>query len=403
MNGEYPGPTIRVPEGKYLAIKVINKMVEKNTIVHWHGMSQKGSYMYDGTMYLQCPIQPMHSFIYRFKAEPAGVHWYHAHYINQRYDGLIGALIVERSADELRVDYEKKIMENDGSSRTQDFTDFVENSKPIPMIIHEIGHLTSTANTLSNDYYSGFNGAVTVHGTKRLRKHDGQEINAALYDTTAINGRGRNPKYLNLNVITPYEVVAYKSEKLIGLINAGGDYGHEVSVEKHLLRVVECDGMKIKPIEVKFLHIFPGETFTVQLIPINSDIDVEHGEYFFRVETMAELTWGDVDTLLSKPVGMSREEELSWQSRFFKSIPGQEKTDLSAYAIISYSGDRTAEIVSREAPKHSVEKSQKLREISEKKIPPKCVFDVNLTYQQFLNCFIFQHDLTKFVCNADYL
>lgn len=44
VNGEYPGPTIRVPEGKLLAINVINEMVERNTIIHWHGMSQKGSY-----------------------------------------------------------------------------------------------------------------------------------------------------------------------------------------------------------------------------------------------------------------------------------------------------------------------------------------------------------------------
>ena len=107
------------------------------------------------------------------------------------------------------------------------------------MINHEIGHLTSTANTLVNDYYSGFNGAVTKHETGSYRKHDGQETGAAYYDTTAINGRGRNRKYLDKGIKTPYEVVKYNSGKLIGLINAGGDYGHEVSVEKHIARKIK--------------------------------------------------------------------------------------------------------------------------------------------------------------------
>ena len=63
-------------------------------------------------------------------------------------------------------------------------------------------------NTGSNDFYGGFNGGISVHETKRFRKHDGQELNAALYDTTAINGRGRNPKYFNSTKI-PYEIIKF--------------------------------------------------------------------------------------------------------------------------------------------------------------------------------------------------
>ena len=298
--------------------------------------------MYDGTHYLQCPIQPKHSFMYRFKAEPAGVHWYHAHYTTQRYDGLFGALIVERSEDELRVEFETKIMEN--SKINQDFAKFAENSKPIPMIIHEIGHLSS------GQFTHEFHHQIQVHHTERYRKHDGQQTGAAHFDTTAINGRGRNRKYLDNNVKTPYEIVSYGPGKLVGLINAGGDYGFEVSIEKHLMKVVETDGSKIKPVQVKFLHIFPGETYTVELLPIDDEVDVENGEFFFRVDTKAELTWGDLELFKNKPANLTDEEALAWQSNFYKKVPSQEKTDVSTYAIISYSGVVKPEIVSRDAP-----------------------------------------------------
>ena len=72
--------------------------------------------------------------------------------------------------------------------------------------------------------------------------------------------------------------------------------------------------------------------------------------FFFRVDTKAELTWGDLELFKNKPANLTDEEALAWQSNFYKKVPSQEKTDVSTYAIISYSGVVKPEIVSRDAP-----------------------------------------------------
>jgi FtsP/CotA-like multicopper oxidase with cupredoxin domain len=52
----------------------------------------------DGTPGLsQIPIEPEESFIYRFKASPAGTYWYHSHSRATLLDGLYGVLYI-RSA-----------------------------------------------------------------------------------------------------------------------------------------------------------------------------------------------------------------------------------------------------------------------------------------------------------------
>merc|ERR1712048_466810 len=124
--------------------------------MHVHGMRQKNTWYYDGTAYTQCPIVPGDSFTYRFKAEPAGVHWYHAHYAAQRKDGFIGAFIVER--DEMLA------------------------RKPNVVLMHEISEVSSSG-YITNEYYKAQNGATSANAVNtQFYKHDGQPINAAVYD-----------------------------------------------------------------------------------------------------------------------------------------------------------------------------------------------------------------------------
>jgi FtsP/CotA-like multicopper oxidase with cupredoxin domain len=47
-----------------------------NTTVHWHGLEMLGTPWSDGVPGLsQKPIEPGDSYIYRFKASPAGTYW----------------------------------------------------------------------------------------------------------------------------------------------------------------------------------------------------------------------------------------------------------------------------------------------------------------------------------------
>jgi FtsP/CotA-like multicopper oxidase with cupredoxin domain len=76
-NGEVPGPLIRWPEGKPIAIDVTNhsKLAE---IVHWHG--QWIPSVEDGAMEEGSPmIAPGATQRYSFEPRPAGFRWYHTH------------------------------------------------------------------------------------------------------------------------------------------------------------------------------------------------------------------------------------------------------------------------------------------------------------------------------------
>jgi FtsP/CotA-like multicopper oxidase with cupredoxin domain len=79
VNDSLPGPTIRAQEGDTVVVRLRNGLPEGTTI-HWHGMTQLGTWQMDGVANIsQEPIPPGQSFEYRFKSEPAGTHLWHSH------------------------------------------------------------------------------------------------------------------------------------------------------------------------------------------------------------------------------------------------------------------------------------------------------------------------------------
>ncbi|KXH68537.1 hypothetical protein CSAL01_02194 [Colletotrichum salicis] len=99
INGQFPGPAIICDEDDDIEITVHNKM-PFNTTIHWHGMMMQGTPWSDGSPGLsQKPIESGQSFIYRFKAFPAGTHWYHSHSRTTVLDGLYGPIFVRRKND----------------------------------------------------------------------------------------------------------------------------------------------------------------------------------------------------------------------------------------------------------------------------------------------------------------
>ncbi|KAI5056286.1 hypothetical protein GOP47_0028104 [Adiantum capillus-veneris] len=96
INGQSPGPTIRVREGDTIKVEVENLMPTEGVVIHWHGIHQRGSPWYDGTGAVsQCAIAPGETFVYKFLADKAGTYFYHGHLGLQRSAGFYGSLIVE--------------------------------------------------------------------------------------------------------------------------------------------------------------------------------------------------------------------------------------------------------------------------------------------------------------------
>jgi FtsP/CotA-like multicopper oxidase with cupredoxin domain len=98
-NGAVPGPLIRWPEGKPIAIDVTNHS-RLPEIVHWHG--QWIPSMEDGAMEEGSPmIAPGATLRYSFEPRPAGFRWYHTHSFAGHhldrglYTGQFGCFYVE--------------------------------------------------------------------------------------------------------------------------------------------------------------------------------------------------------------------------------------------------------------------------------------------------------------------
>jgi FtsP/CotA-like multicopper oxidase with cupredoxin domain len=101
-NGSIPGPALRLPAGKPVAINVINNSGYPN-LIHWHGLFVPPAQ--DGAVEEGSPIIPVdRSLLYSFTPEPNGTRWYHSHAMamtdlnRSTYTGEFGFLIVEPAA-----------------------------------------------------------------------------------------------------------------------------------------------------------------------------------------------------------------------------------------------------------------------------------------------------------------
>ena len=105
FNGGVPGPTIRAHEGEWLKVTLRNKTDLLHTI-HWHGLTVP--YSMDGVPYVtQPPVMPGAEYVYRFRAQPYGTHFYHCHWgtLLHMQSGMYGAFIVERDDDPIKKRY----------------------------------------------------------------------------------------------------------------------------------------------------------------------------------------------------------------------------------------------------------------------------------------------------------
>ena len=93
-NGSIPGPTLKVPEGAEVEVRILNDGDLADT-VHWHGLRLENRY--DGTHETQEPIPIGGTFTARLKFPDPGVYWYHPH-IREDYGqemGLYGNIVVD--------------------------------------------------------------------------------------------------------------------------------------------------------------------------------------------------------------------------------------------------------------------------------------------------------------------
>lgn len=67
INGHWPCPTIKATVGDQVVVNIHNKLENKTTSLHFHGIYHCGTNEIDGAgQVTQCPVPPGYSFTYSF-------------------------------------------------------------------------------------------------------------------------------------------------------------------------------------------------------------------------------------------------------------------------------------------------------------------------------------------------
>ncbi|XP_073023960.1 laccase-15-like [Primulina eburnea] len=218
VNGQFPGPTLKVHKGDTIVVDVYNRG-KYNITIHWHGVKQPRNPWTDGPEYVtQCPIQPGNKFSQRviFSTEE-GTLWWHAHSDWSRAT-VHGAIIV----------YPKR-----GTSYP-----FHRPVAEIPIILGE---------WWKKDIMKVYEEFVASGGQPR--------------DSDAYTLNGQPGDFYPCSKPGTFKVnVTYDNTYLLRIINSDMNEILFFGVAKHKLTVVGTDGSYTKPLTRDYIAISPGQT-----------------------------------------------------------------------------------------------------------------------------------------------
>ncbi|KAK9347640.1 Cupredoxin [Lipomyces starkeyi] len=234
VNRLFPGPTIRANKGDTLIVHVNNHLNE-STSLHFHGLHQRGTNSMDGVPGVtQCGIPPGKNLTYRIVLSQSGTFWWHSHSSTQRIDGMAGAMVVYDVGEEqyqLGRDYDDEVI----------------------VFLQDYYH--APGEDMFNWYLSrssaGFepvpdNGLVNGRAFRDVcsRTHE-------LYPCSSIEGVRS----------TQFKFVRGKKYRL-RVINAAAFAEITVSLDRHVLRVIEADSSETEPADIHFAPIAPGQRYS---------------------------------------------------------------------------------------------------------------------------------------------
>ncbi|CAD5218067.1 unnamed protein product [Bursaphelenchus xylophilus] len=296
LNGETPGPDIRVPLGGEVIMRVINRLDSEAITLHVHGMDKKNMWYTDGVAFVQqCPVTSGSSHSYRFIADTPGTMWYHGHLNNDRGDGLLGGFVVQTE--------DEKIKRIDGS--------FVEAEREYMMILQDWAELVSGETWEMHVHMTmkwvghGFDDEARQKCWAPKRTYDGSNIGGSIpLAAILVNNKGwynqediRNrPARLPL---TTYQIKRGEHQRY-RVVNGGVSQGLMVWCEGHQITVISADGVDVDPVVVDALMVFPGERYDIH---IQGLANPDRKKYRFIIDTIEYFNWdwtvGDIQVGLA--------------------------------------------------------------------------------------------------------
>ncbi|EDQ87819.1 uncharacterized protein MONBRDRAFT_26986 [Monosiga brevicollis MX1] len=96
------GPTLRFRRGDEVEIRIENRLSERVSGLHWHGIHQRFNAWVDGAIEItDCGIAAGHDARIRIRLNQTGTYWYHSHVGAQYSEGAYGALVIDPPLGEL--------------------------------------------------------------------------------------------------------------------------------------------------------------------------------------------------------------------------------------------------------------------------------------------------------------
>ncbi|WP_018674571.1 multicopper oxidase family protein [Riemerella columbina] len=249
VNGQIPMPTLTFTEGDIAEIVVHNQLKE-STSLHWHGLYVPNKE--DGVPYLtQMPIEPNHTFTYRFPITQNGTHWYHSHSGMQEQLGMYGSLILKKR-------------ESDPTFRKG-----IDDLPQVPIIlsewtdikpenVHRMLHNANDWGGIKKGSVQSYSEAIKAGHFKTKLENEwkrmlAMDVSDVYYDAFLINGL----KQSRLSHLKSGDKVRLR------IANAGASSYFWLTYAGGKITVVANDGNDVEPIDVDRLIIGVSETYDI--------------------------------------------------------------------------------------------------------------------------------------------
>ena len=256
VNGQVPGPLLRMHEGETVTIRVTNHLAVQSSI-HWHGLIVPADM--DGVPGLSFPgIEPGGTYVYRFKVNQSGTYWYHSHSRFQEQTGLYGPIIVDRAGDERHPSDREHVV------LLSDWTD-IDPERVYAILKRQSDYFNFGKRTVGDFFadvrHNGLESAVadrSMWGQMRMDPTDLADVGGAAY-TYLMNG------------VTPggnWTGIFRRGERVrLRFINGSSMSFFDVRIPGLQLTIVAADGQDIEPVTVDEFRIGTAEVFDAIVQP----------------------------------------------------------------------------------------------------------------------------------------
>lgn len=255
INGTFPGPTIEATAGDTVNITLTNHLHTEGVVIHWHGITQKGTPWADGTASIsQCAINAGETFVYTFTVEKAGTYFYHGHYGMQRSAGLYGSLIVHEAQpvrQPFKYDGEFNLLLSDWWHQNVHRQEVDLSGVPLKFI--------------------GEPQAILINGKGQYNCSIAAHFDKSSNVCNFTEKEQCKPEVLRVKPNKKYRIRIASTTALASL---------NFMIQGHKLEVVEADGNYVKPFLVDDLDIYSGESYSVLL---NTNQGPPSGNYWISI------------------------------------------------------------------------------------------------------------------------